>query len=174
MKIVLLGYMGSGKSTVSKQLAGALDIPFTDLDAYLESKEKASIREIFNDKGEIYFRKQESKYLQELLQDRKAGVLAVGGGTPCYGNNMDLIKKHSLSIYLKGSIPTIVQRLKKEKAKRPLIASLNEDQLTEFVAKHLFERRNFYEQAFRILSIDKRTVKELVLELQHIIQDELI
>jgi len=174
MKIVLIGYMGSGKSTVAKQLARALDLPFKDLDDYIETREKVTIKEIFNTKGEIYFRKQEGTYLLELLQDQKAGVLALGGGTPCYGNNMEIIKKYSLSVYLKGNIATIAQRLRNEKAKRPLIASLNDEQLTEFVAKHLFERKIYYEQAFRIVVIDQKTVKDLVEELLDIIKNELI
>lgn len=173
MKFVLMGYMGSGKSTIAKQLARALDLPFTDLDNYIEKKEQSSVKDIFNSKGEIYFRKKEGAYLKELMEDQKAGVLAVGGGTPCYGNNMQHIKKDSISIYLKGNIGTLSQRLKKEKSKRPLIASLNDDQLTEFVGKHLFERSAYYDQAFKIISIDQKTVKELVEELLDFIKNEL-
>jgi shikimate kinase len=170
MKIILLGYMGSGKSTVAKELASALDLPFIDLDDYIIDKEKKSIKEIFETKGEIYFRLQESKYLKELLDHSEDTVLALGGGTPCYGNNMELIKKESLSVYLKGGIATICQRLKSEKQQRPLIASLNDEQLTEFVAKHLFERRNFYEQAAESISIDNKSVYELLQELLVIVK----
>ena len=165
MKIVLIGYMGSGKSTVAKQLAKELDLPFTDLDDYIIEKEKLSIKEIFDTKGEIYFRLKESEYLKQLLHDENAGVLALGGGTPCYGNNMQLIKEASQSFYLKASIATICQRLRNEKAQRPLIASLDDEQLNEFVAKHLFERRNFYEQATVVITIDNKSVTELVDEL---------
>ena len=165
MKIVLIGYMGSGKSTVAKQLAKELDLPFTDLDDYIIEKEKLSIKEIFDTKGEIYFRLKESEYLKQLLYDENAGVLALGGGTPCYGNNMQLIKEASRSFYLKASIATICQRLRNEKAQRPLIASLDDEQLNEFVAKHLFERRNFYEQATVVIPIDNKSVTELVVEL---------
>ena len=165
MKIILLGYMGSGKSTVAKELARALNLPFIDLDDYIIDKEKKSIKEIFEIKGEIYFRLQESKYLKELLDHSEDAVLALGGGTPCYANNMELIKKESLSVYLKGGIATICQRLRSEKQQRPLIASLNDEQLTEFVAKHLFERRNFYEQATQSISIDNKSVHELLQEL---------
>ena len=170
MKIVLIGYMGSGKSTVARQLARKLDLPFTDLDDYITASEKLSIKEIFETKGEIYFRLQESKYLKQLLADENDGVLALGGGTPCYGNNMEVIKEASRSFYLKAGIKTICQRLRNEKAQRPLIASLDEEQLNEFVAKHLFERRNFYEQAGVIISVDNKSVTELVHELLDIIQ----
>jgi len=165
MKIILLGYMGSGKSTVAKELARALNLPFLDLDDYIIGKEKKSIKEIFETKGEIYFRLQETKYLKEILENQVDTVLALGGGTPCYGHNMELIKKASQSFYLKGSISTICQRLRSEKQQRPLIASLNDEQLTEFVAKHLFERREFYDQADQIISIDKKSVDELLKEL---------
>lgn len=165
MKIILLGYMGSGKSTVARELAAVLGLPFTDLDDYIIEKEHMSIKDIFKSKGEIYFRLQESKYLKELLADQNDMVLALGGGTPCYANNMELIKKEALAFYLKGSITTLCQRLRSEKQQRPLIASLNDEQLTEFVAKHLFERRSFYEQASQSIQIDDKSADELVQEL---------
>ncbi len=171
MKIVLLGYMGSGKSTVAKQLATELELPYTDLDDYIIEKEKLSIKEIFDSKGEIYFRLQESNYLKQLLDDQNQGILSLGGGTPCYGDNMEMIKEASRSFYLKGSIPTICQRLRNEKSQRPLIASLDDEQLTEFVAKHLFERRTFYEQATFTMSIDNKSVSELVNELLETIRN---
>lgn len=165
MKIILIGYMGSGKSTVAKELAAALSLPFIDLDDYIVDKEKKSIKDIFEAKGEIYFRLQESKYLKEILEQETDAVLALGGGTPCYANNMELIKKESQSFYLKGGIATICNRLRSEKQQRPLIASLSDEQLTEFIAKHLFERRNFYEQADQSISIDNKSIHELLQEL---------
>ena len=165
MKIILLGYMGSGKSTVAKELAKTLNLPFTDLDDFIIEKEKMSIKGIFETKGEIYFRLQESKYLKELLNNENDAVLALGGGTPCYSDNMELIKKEAISIYLKASISTICQRLRSEKEQRPLIAYLNDEQLTEFVAKHLFERTNFYEQASESIAIDYKSLEEMLQEL---------
>ena len=161
MKFVLLGYMGSGKSTVAKALASKLHLPFIDLDDYIVDKEQMSINKIFQTQGEIYFRLKESKYLKEILEMDTELIISVGGGTPCYSNNMDLINKMSVSVYLKGSIPTICRRLRNEKEQRPLISDLNDDQLTEFVAKHLFERRNFYEKANQTLEIDHKSVDEL-------------
>ena len=98
MKIVLLGYMASGKSSIGKKLAKILNVPFVDLDDLISEKEKLSIPEIFKTKGEIYFRKKEIENLENFFQKDKF-VLAVGGGTPCYGNNMDLINDNSISIY---------------------------------------------------------------------------
>ncbi|MCA0931830.1 shikimate kinase [Lutimonas saemankumensis] len=164
MKFVLLGYMGSGKSTVAKALSNKLHLPHLDLDDYIEEKEQMSVNKIFQTQGEIYFRLQESKFLEEILKMDSELVLSVGGGTPCYSNNMELINRFSSSIYLKGSIPTICQRLRNEKDQRPLIADLNDEQLTEFVAKHLFERRNFYEKANKIISIDGKSLEDLLTE----------
>lgn len=172
MRIVLLGYMGSGKSTVGKELAQALDIPFTDLDDRIIEKENKSIKEIFASKGEIYFRLQEGKYLEEWLESNDEGILSLGGGTPCYGDNMAKVKKASISIYLKGSIATICQRLRNEKNERPLIASLNDEQLTEYIAKHLFERRDFYEQASHTINIDHKSVSDIAKELGQLVNSD--
>jgi shikimate kinase len=167
--ITLLGYMGCGKSTVSRELAKSLNFEALDLDDYIVDQENRSISEIFSVKGEIYFRKKESFYLEKILKEKDHLVLALGGGTPCYGHNMKLITDHSKSVYLRGSIPTLVSRLENEQHKRPLIASLDKENLTEFVAKHLFERRNFYEQSNFIISIDQKSVEEIVKEISLLI-----
>ena len=88
MKIVLIGYMASGKSTIGKILAKELNLSFIDLDHYISDREQMSIPEIFNQKGEIYFRKIETKCLLEVLEKEQEFILSLGGGTPCYGNNM--------------------------------------------------------------------------------------
>ena len=87
--------MGSGKTTIGKYLSEKSYIPFFDLDTYIETKEKLSITDIFDKKGEIYFRKIEHLYLKEFLQDNDSYVLSLGGGTPCYAGNMDIIKEHT-------------------------------------------------------------------------------
>lgn len=165
MKIILLGYMASGKSTISRQLANKLGIKAIDLDDYIVDKEGTSINEIFKNKGEIYFRKQENKYLQDLLNNKDSFVLALGGGTPCYAGNMDLIKNNAYSFYLKANLNTLFDRLKIEKESRPLIAILDNDKLMEFIAKHLFERTPFYEQSEHTIIIDNKTIDQIVKEL---------
>lgn len=163
MKIVLLGYMASGKSTIGQQLAKKLNVSFIDLDHYISQKEQLTISEIFEQKGEIYFRKIEHLYLKEVLTSSAPFVLSLGGGTPCYGNNMqEILNAAVVSIYLQTSIPTIVSRLQLAKSKRPLVADFSPEQLTEFVAKHLFERRNFYEQAHEKIKTDGKTMEEVV------------
>ncbi len=165
MKVILMGYMGSGKSTIGLQLAKILNIPFIDLDAFIETKELSSISKLFKNKGEIYFRKIETSYLSELLDDTQSSVIALGGGTPCYGTNLKLILNahDSKSVYLKMSIPSLVKRLELEKSKRPLISHINtQDDLTEFIGKHLFERSPYYSQANIIMSVDEKSVDEIV------------
>jgi shikimate kinase len=164
MKIVLLGYMASGKSTIGKLLSKKLSISFIDLDAYIESKEKSTINAIFKDKGEIYFRKIEHSYLTELLNSDEKFVLSLGGGTPCYANNMESILKaqQTSSFYLQASIALLVERLIKGKENRPLVKEIGDENLGEYVAKHLFERRFFYEQAHHKIAIDQKETLEIV------------
>ena len=169
MKVVLLGYMGSGKSTISNIIASKLNVEALDLDDYISEKEGDSINGIFKNKGEIYFRLKENKYLNELLSSDKSFILALGGGTPCYANNMELIKKYTNSIYLRGNVNTLFNRLQKETTNRPLIADLNDEKLIEFIAKHLFERAPFYEQANHIITIDNKTVDQIVDEAGNLI-----
>lgn len=169
MKLILLGYMGSGKSTVSKMIASNMGVEAIDLDDYIVEKENNSIQNIFKNKGEIYFRLKENEYLKELLNSDKSFVLALGGGTPCYANNMNLIVKNAKSVYLKGNINTLFDRLHKEKENRPLISTLNDDKLIEFIAKHLFERAPFYEQANHTIVIDDRSIDQIVTEVNQII-----
>lgn len=170
MRVILLGYMGSGKSTVGKKLAKTLHYEFIDLDEYIVKKEGTSINEIFKNKGEIYFRKLEHNTLKEILIQNTNFVLALGGGTPCYGNNNQLINELSFSIYLKASIQELYSRLVKEKDDRPLIKNIEDDDLKEFIAKHLFERSEYYEKAKQIVSTDKKktvqVVEEIMLSMQ--------
>ena len=168
MKIILLGYMGSGKTTIGIQLAKKLFLNFTDLDEFIEEKEQKSIKEIFEQKGEIYFRKIEHKYLKQFIKENESYVLSLGGGTPCYVGNLDLIlhDKNNLSFYLRGSISTLFKRLSENKFKRPLINDLSDNQLTEYIAKHLFERSIFYDKATYKISIDDKEVQEIVTEIR--------
>jgi shikimate kinase len=167
MKIVLLGYMASGKSTIGRVLSDELFYPFIDLDNYIENKEKKSIGNIFKDKGEIYFRRIEHKYLKEILSTQENFILSLGGGTPCYADNMSLIKTSgATSFYLQATIKTLSERLIKEKSNRPLMASLENEKIPEFIAKHLFERRVFYVEASSIVKIDGKSTLGIVEELR--------
>jgi shikimate kinase len=162
--------MASGKSSIGKRLSKKLSLRFLDLDDYIIEQEKMSISKIFELKGEVYFRLIEHKYLKEILAKDEKIILALGGGTPCYGNNMEEINTEDvISIYLEGGTATMIERLIRKKAKRPLIASLGDDKIPEFVAKHLFERRPFYEKAKMKIKIDNKTKKEVALELEQLL-----
>lgn len=157
MRIVLVGYMGSGKTTVGKELSKYLGFRFLDLDAFIEDKTGMEISTIFKEKGELFFRKLEHQYLKEVLEKNAEIILSTGGGTPCYSGNMDVISNYTDHVfYLRVSIPELVKRLSKEKMQRPLIAHIEDDDLPEFFGKHLFERSPFYSMATHTISSDGR------------------
>jgi shikimate kinase len=162
-KIILLGYMGCGKSTIANKLSGMINIPYVDLDVYIENKAKMSIKEIFESKGEIHFRKLEHTYFLELLNSPDEIIIGLGGGTPCYANNHELLVGDGIaSIYLKASIDTLFNRLATNKSKRPLIADKNDEEMKEFIAKHLFDRSFYYNHAQHKVNVDGRTIEETV------------
>ncbi len=164
-----MGYMGSGKTSIASLLASTLNIFSVDLDQYIEEREQRSIDEIFKTKGEIYFRKKEESYLIELLNDTNVKVLSLGGGTPCFGKNLEHIEKASntCSIYLSASIQTLIERLFIEKESRPLISHLKtKKELEDFVRKHLFERSFYYRQADLVIHTDGKTPKAIVEEIK--------
>ncbi len=167
MNIVLMGYMGSGKSLIGKELSKKMALEYLDLDDYIEIQEKKSISEIFEEKGEIYFRRKESVYLKEVLEHHKNRVISLGGGTPCFAGNLEIIQNSSStkSIYLQTSLEELIKRLFKERNKRPLIQHLQtQDELKDFVRKHLFERSFYYNQADYKMVTDKKDSNQIVEE----------
>ena len=165
MNIFLVGYMASGKSTVGRLLASRLRYNFIDLDSYIEEKEGVKIPEIFSKKGEIYFRKKEAFYLKEIAMENDKTVIALGGGTPCYGNNMEFLKTNdeAITIYLRLTIQELTERLSKEKENRPVVSHLKSlDELQEFIGKHLFERQFFYNQADIVLDANGYSPQKIV------------
>ena len=157
--------MGSGKTAVGTALAAKLHLPFLDLDNEIIMQEGRSISEIFSASGEIYFRRKEAEVLQSLLEQETDFILSLGGGTPCYGKNLQLIKDNpeTISIYLKTGIDELKKRLIREKESRPLIKELDSPELLEdFIRKHLFERTFYYNQSDLIVSTDGISVSEIV------------
>lgn len=145
-RIYLIGFMGSGKSTFGKKLAKELALPFIDLDKEVEIKAKCSITDIFKYLGEDTFRKMESDTLHEL-SEREEFVMATGGGTPCYFNNIDFINKKGKSIYIELDIQSIYNRLSQAKNIRPTIKDKKEEELMQFIKDKLKEREPIYKQA---------------------------
>ena len=167
--IILFGYMGVGKSYIGKKLSKELMIDFIDLDNYIESHEKKSISNIFFEKGEIYFRSIENKYLELILNKNLKCVISTGGGTPCYSNNIDLIKRNKdlKSFYLKSSSTQLTNILFSEREKRPLISSINSKKdLNSFISKHLFERNIFYNQADYVIDVEKKKLSKVLSEIK--------
>jgi len=170
MKIILLGYMGSGKSTVAQLLADRLQLRSMDLDTLIESHTELTIPEIFKEKGEIYFRKLEHQILKKTLDSPDSFVIALGGGTPCYSGNMDLILQATTNVfYLKMGVPALTKRLSREREDRPLISHIAIEELPEFIGKHLFERQPFYMQATNILKIDNKSAEDIAEEIVNLL-----
>ena len=164
MIVVLLGYMGSGKSTIGRLLAVKRDSKFQDLDDYIERSQMSSVSNLFITKGEIYFRKIEANAVKDLCSNQTDLVLALGGGTPCYSDTMSYLVNHPnvVTVMLKTSILNLTKRLIKEKTGRPMISNLKNDEIPEFIAKHLFERSAYYNQAEISIFTDNMNQQEVV------------
>ncbi|WP_109300458.1 shikimate kinase [Aquimarina sp. AU474] len=164
MILVLIGYMGCGKSLIGNDLAAKVSYDYVDLDDYIENQEHKSIKDIFKNNGEIYFRKKETLYLNEVLNTLENAILSLGGGTPCFAGNLEIIKEHPKTkvVYLKTSLDELTKRLFNERNKRPLLAHLKtEFELKDFIRKHLFERSFYYNQADLNVSTDEKNVEQI-------------
>ncbi|MFW6389146.1 MAG: shikimate kinase [Marinilabiliaceae bacterium] len=144
--IYLIGFMGSGKSTLGKVLARLLNYSFIDLDHYIEKKEGLTVAEIFSRHGEERFRALERLSIHETAQKGHA-VVATGGGAPCFFDNMDFMNQHGTTIYLKISPENLARRLAPARAHRPLLADKSENELLTFIKQRLEERTPFYQRA---------------------------
>ena len=157
--------MGCGKTSVGISLSKLINKRFIDLDQFIELTYNQKIHDIFSTKGEVYFRKIESKCLKILISKYNNAVISLGGGTICYSNNLELIK-NSNSFYLKYSIPELSQRLLKINSTRPILSAIKDhDKMTEFVAKHLFERNYYYNQASKVIDCDFKNKDKIVSEI---------
>jgi shikimate kinase len=147
MRIFLIGFMGSGKTHWGGLLSQRLQLPFLDLDSIITETEGKAITDIFQEHGEEYFRLLEKDILRDVIEKYPALVLSCGGGTPCFFNNIDLMKKEGTVVWLNTSIEALAERLKREKAKRPLIKDISDDELRSYILKKMNDRRLYYEQA---------------------------
>jgi shikimate kinase len=167
MKIFFIGFMGSGKTHWGKQVSEKLRIPFFDLDEQITAHEEKSIVEIFSENGEEYFRLLEKDILHILTESHENFVMACGGGTPCFYNNIDYMNQSGTTIWINTSIDALFQRLLKEKEIRPLIKNLTNDQLRGFIIKKFSDRKIFYEQADIITDEDPVRLENLVEKIFH-------
>lgn len=170
MKIILVGYMGVGKTSLAKKIANKVGISCYDLDEIIEKNENSTIESIFNNKGEVYFRKIEHQLFKDFIEKEDNFILSLGGGTPCYANNHIFLQNEGIiSIYLKASINTLTEKLKNKREKRPLIKDLDINELQEYIAKHLFDRSFYYQQAKITIIVDEKSKKEVVKEILKLI-----
>jgi|LauGreDrversion4_2_1035121.scaffolds.fasta_scaffold297074_2 shikimate kinase len=155
-RIFLIGFMGSGKSTLGKELASKLNCTFIESDAWIEAEENRTIAEIFEQSGEPYFRQLEKNFLfyTPILEDC---IIATGGGMPCYENNMEVMKKLGTTIFLEVEWDILVERLKKEIEHRPLL--LNSNDFRESIDELLQIRNPFYKMAD--ITVANPTIDEL-------------
>lgn len=145
-RIYLVGYMGAGKSTTARRLAQKLGFEANDTDSLFEARFKVSVNDFFGKYDEALFRKLETQMLQSTANLENT-VIATGGGTPCFNDNMQWMNQHGITIFLKISPLTAVNRILNSKKKRPLAENKSEDELSDFVQKHYAARMPFYEQA---------------------------
>ncbi len=151
--------MGAGKSYWGKQLAIHWNLPYFDLDEVIVEREGMPVADIFNEKGEDYFRKVEGKVLRELAADNDSFLISCGGGTPCFSDTMDFMNEAGTTIWLNPSVEVMVERLQRKQYKRPLIQDLGTEELMSFTEKKLAERQPFYEQSQIIISEDEITLE---------------
>lgn len=164
-KILLTGYMASGKSVVGKVLADELGVEYFDLDKLIEQKNHKSVQEIFDQNGEIFFRKQEHLLLNEWIEQPQSFVLSLGGGTPCYANNHLVFQREDvLSVYLKAKVTTLADRIEADEDNRPLLSNISDKK--SYIGQHLLERSFYYNQAKFSVNTDDKTIGEIVTEIK--------
>jgi shikimate kinase len=161
MKVFLIGMMGSGKSFWKQQLSKKLKTDGYDLDKIIESVEEKSVSAFFEQEGESSFRKTEAKLLR-WFGEKKSFILATGGGTPCFHQNMEWMNQQGITIWLDEPVEVLVERLLLEMAQRPLIKDLSAQELDSFIENKLKERRPFYSQATKKLSGSEINLKNLI------------
>ena len=152
-RIILVGYMGAGKTTVGRQLAMALGLSFYDLDWYIEMRYHRTVAQLFSERGEEGFRELERNLLHEVAEFEDV-VLSCGGGTPCYFDNMDYINAQAETIYLKADPEVLAMHLKMGKVERPLIKGKTGEDLVQYIRESLQKREPFYSKAKHMLDVN--------------------
>jgi shikimate kinase len=160
--IFLMGMPGSGKSTFGKKLAAKLDYLFLDLDEYIENKTQKTVSELFSEKGEPFFRELETLYLTEIIGQKNKLVLSLGGGTPCYNNNIELIKQSGTSIYLDAPVKLLADRIMSSENVRPMFKHLTKDETLIKLEELKKNRELFYQQSAYKFNVVDLTINEVI------------
>lgn len=153
VRIILIGYMGAGKTTVGKALAKDMGLMFYDLDWYIETRMHKTVAQIFEERGEEGFRVIEKNMLHEVAEFENV-IISCGGGTPCFFDNMEYMNQQGDTVYLQASPEVLATHLKMGKGVRPLIAGKTEEELHQFIRESLDKREPFYSQAKHIVNVD--------------------
>lgn len=161
MRIFLIGYMGSGKSTLGRNLASELECSFIDMDKFIEEKYLKSISAIFAEEGEEAFRIKEREALIELTTFQNI-VIGTGGGAPFFYNNMEVMNQSGTTIYLNVSLDELTRRLQNAQSERPLLKDKSETELRAFIQEAMSWRLEFYERATHTVAGDNVTAKDIV------------
>ena len=151
-RIILIGYMGAGKTTVGKALAKELGIPFYDLDWYIENRRRKTVSEIFAEVGEEGFRQIEHNMLHEVAEFEDV-IISCGGGTPCFFDNIDYMNQQGQVIYLRCEPQVLQKHLMMGKTERPLLKDKSPEQLIDYITEHLKEREPYYNKARYTLDV---------------------
>jgi shikimate kinase len=162
MKVFLIGFMASGKSTIGEELAKELGYRFIDLDTFIEEKHKRSIKLIFEYFGEEKFREIENDALKEVSQFEGNIIVASGGGTSCFYNSVDYMNEMGLTIYLRVEVAELLARLIASKKDRPLLWGKSQEELNNYILRVLDERKKYYEKAKITVQLDSINVDHLV------------
>ena len=152
-RIILIGYMGSGKTTVGKALSKDTGMMFYDLDWYIESRMRKTVSQIFAERGEEGFRQIEHNMLHEVAEFEDV-IISCGGGTPCFFDNMDYLNQQGDVVYLKATPETLYKHLLMAKVERPLLKDKTPEELIAYITEHLKEREPFYGKARHILDVN--------------------
>lgn len=152
IRIILIGYMGAGKTTVGKALAAELGVPFYDLDWFITTRYRRSVPEIFAERGEEGFRDLEHRMLHEAAEFENI-ILSCGGGTPCFYDNMDYMNSLADTVYLKATPDVLAMHLRMGKGKRPLLEGKSPEELEDYIREMLVTREPFYSKAKYTLDV---------------------
>ncbi len=153
MRIFLLGFMGVGKSTIGKHLAEELQIPFVDLDEWIEDEVQMPISELFSEYGEPFFRKLEFDHLRKVVETYDRFVMATGGGLPCFNDNISYMNENGETVYLRASIEDLTRRLTSSSGDRPIMKQADVKEYKEHITNLLTQREPIYASAKWIVDL---------------------